>query len=130
MKKLLRGVLVDVEKETAGIVEIPDELDEFYRILNCDCIDIPMRRIGYRKQKFNIICDDEGLFKNPQKISAIDNLGQPQLVGNLFIVGGTDLEGNLTSLSADDAAYVLAKVQKMGTRKFPAGYPMLTQCEY
>ena len=111
-KKLLRGVLVDVEKETVGIVEIPDELDEFYRILNCDCIDIPVRRIGHRKQKFNIVCDDEGLFKTPQKISAIDNLGQPQLVGNLFIVGGTDLEGNLISLSEDDAAYVLAKVQK------------------
>lgn len=130
MARELRGVLVDVEEETVSVVEIPDELDEFYQILNCDCIDIVARRIGYRKQKFNIVCDDEGLFKNPQKISAIDNLGNAQLVGNLFIVGDTDSEGNLTSLSEDDAAYILARVQKMGTQKFPAGYPMLMQCEY
>ena len=129
--KLLRGVLVDVENETASVVEIPDELEEFYKILNCDCIDIVVRSIGGRfRKKFNIVCDDEGLFKNPQKISAIDNLGQPQLVGNLFITGGTDPDGNLMSLTDHDAAYVLAKVQKMSTRKFPAGYPMLTQCEY
>lgn len=128
-KKILLGVLVDVEKETVSVVEIQDELDEFYRILNCDCIDIVVRRIG-RHKKFNIVCDDHGLYKDPQKISAIDNMGQPQLVGNLFIVGGVDYEGNLISLDQTEAAYILGKVQKIGTRKFPAGYPMLTQCEY
>ena len=127
-KKILRGVLVDVEKETAGVVEIPDELDEFYKILNCDCIDIVVRQIG--RKRFNIICDDEGLFKDPQKISAIDNLGQAQLVGNLFIVGSSVLDGDLTGLTEKEAAYILARVQKIGTIKFPAGYPMLTQCEY
>lgn len=132
MSKNLRGVLVDVENEKVEVVEIPDELDEFYRILNCDCIDITARRIGIglRYKKVNIVCDDEGLFKNPQKISAINNMGQAQFVGNLFIVGGTDAEGNLTSLSATEAVYVLGKIQKMSTRNFPAGYPMLTQCEY
>lgn len=129
-KKLLRGVLVDVENETASVVEIPDKLDELYKILNCDCIDITVRRIGYRKQRFNIVCDDEGLLKADHKISAIDNLGQAQLVGNLFIVGSLIEDGELTSLTDDDAAYILARVQKIGTRKFPAGYPMLTQCEY
>lgn len=130
-KKLLLGVLVDVAKETVRAVEIPDELDEFYRILNCDCIDIVSRRIGWRaKKRFNIVCDDEGLFKDPQKISAIDNMGHPQLVGNLFIVGGTDPEGNLTGLSKAEADYILGYVLQMGTRNFPAGYPMLTQCEY
>ena len=127
-KRMLRGVLVDVEKETVSVVEIPDELDELYRILNCSCIDIVVRRIG-RKQ-FRIVCDDEGLFKDPQKISAIGNLGQVQLVGNLFIVGGEVEDSNLTSLNKSDVAYILTRVQKIGTRKFPAGYPMLTQCEY
>ena len=130
-KKLLRGVLVDVKNETARVVEVQDDLDEFYKILNCDCIDITVRRIGGRcRKKFNIVCDDEGLLKDPQKISAIDNLGQPQLVGNLFIVGGEVIDGELTSLTESEVAYILARVQKMGTRKFPAGYPMLTQCEY
>lgn len=128
MKKLLRGVLVDVENEKVSVIEIPDDLDEFYKILNCSCIDIVVRRIGHKP--FNIVCDDEGLFKDPQKISAIDNLGQVQLVGNLFIVGGAVDDGELTGLTKTEAAFILSKVQRMGTRKFPAGYPMLTQCEY
>lgn len=130
MKNLLRGVLVDVEKETVSVVEIPDELDEYYRILNCTCIDIVVRRIG--RKNFYIVCDDEALFKEPQKISAINNLGQPMLCGNLFIVGGEveGINGNLTSLELSEAVYVTGKIQHMGTRKFPAGYPMLTQCEY
>lgn len=132
-KNLLRGVLVDVEKETASIVEIPDELDEFYKILNCSCIDITVRRIGYNyhnKIRVNIVCDDEGLLKNDPKISAINNLGNPELCGNLFIVGGTIIDGNLTSLSEYEATTILGKVQKISTRKYPAGYPILTQCEY
>lgn len=128
MKNLLRGVLVDVEQETVSVVEIPDELDEFYKILNCDCIDIVVRWIG--SKLFNIVCDDEALLKETPKISAIDNLGQPMLCGNLFIVGGETIDGDLTSLELSDAVYVTGKVQHLGTRKFPAGYPMLTQCEY
>ena len=129
-KKLLRGVLVDVENEKVQVTEIEDTLDEFYRILNCDCIDITRRRIGRSRKCYDIICDDEGLFKAEPKISAIDNIGQPQLVGNLFIVGGPDAEGNLVSLTNDETAYIMGKVQLLGTRKYPAGYPMLTQCEY
>ena len=127
-EKLLKGVLVDVENEKVQVVEIEGSLQEFYRILNCSCIDITSRRIG--RKLFDIVCDDEGLFKDPQKISAINNLGQPQLVGNLFIVAGADIDGNLVSLTKEDADYILGKIQIMGTRKFPNGYPMLTQCEY
>ena len=126
-KKILRGVLVDVENEKVSVVEIPDELDEFYKILNCSCIDIVRRKIG--RKHFEIICDDEGLFRDTPKISAIDNLGNVQLVGNILIVGSEVIDGNLTGLEPSDAAYVLSRVQKMGTNKYPAGYPMLTQCE-
>ena len=131
MAKKLLGVLVDVENEKVEALEIVDELDSFYKILNCSTIDIVVRRIGGRHKKaFDIVCDDEGLFKEPQKISAIDNLGNVQLVGNIFITGTADNEGNLTSLSDSDVAYIKSKVQKMSTRKFPDGYPMLTQCEF
>ena len=127
-EKILRGVLLDVENEKVSVVEIPDCLKEFYKILDCSCIDIIVRKIG--SKFFNIICDDEGTFKDTPKISAIDNLGNVQLVGNLFIVGSEVIDGELTSISKCDEAYILSMVKKMGTRKFPAGYPMLTQCEY
>lgn len=131
MAKKLLGVLVDVWNEKMQAVEIEDNLDSLYKILDCSCIDIVRRRIGGRyKKSFEIACDDEGLFREPQKISAIDNLGTAQLVGNIFITGESDADGNLTSLTEYDVSYILSKVQKISTRKFINGYPMLTQCEY
>lgn len=125
----LRGILIDVENEEVKCIEIEDTLDEYYRILNCDTIDIVNRRIG--RKRFEIICDDEGTFKANPKISAIDNFGTPQLVGNIFIVGGeVDEDGNLTSLTKSDAKYVMDRVVHVCTRQFIDGYPMLTQCEY
>lgn len=127
-KKLL-GVLVDVENKKVEAIEIADDLEKYYEILNCTCIDIVQRRIG--RKNFTIICDDEGLFSAAPKISAINNLGQAQLVGNLFIVAaGSDEGGNLIGLSKSEAEYILKRCVKLATRNYPDPYPMLTQCEY
>lgn len=127
-KKLL-GVLVDVENKKVEAIEIADDLEKYYEILNCTCIDIVQRRIG--RKNFTIICDDEGLFSAAPKISAINNLGQAQLVGNLFIVAaGSDEGGNLIGLSKSEADYILKRCVKLATRNYPDPYPMLTQCEY
>lgn len=113
MAKKLLGVLVDVYNEKAQELEIDDELDSFYKILDCSCIDIVQRHIGSRiKKSFTIVCDDEGLFRDPPKISAIDNLGQAQLVGNIFIVGLSDGED-------------LISLEKM---KWPIFYQMFKKC--
>lgn len=124
----LTAVLVNVETGMFGIIEVANELETFYKVLGCRRIDITIRRIGDRVAE--IICDDEGLLVDSPKISAIDNLGQAQLAGNLLIVGRCDSEGNLTSLSADDAAYIFGKIQLLATRKIRNPYPILTQCEY
>lgn len=129
-EKRIMGVLIDVEKEMVGPVEIPNDLDAFYKVLNCGCIDIVTRRFGDSKKAYDIVCDDEGLLKEPQKISAVDSAGNAQLVGNIFITGTADAEGNLTSLSTEDFNYILSKIQLIRTKKFVTPYPMLTQCEY
>lgn len=67
MKKLF-GVLLDVQNSKVQKIEIEDSLDEFYRILNCSLVDMPVRKIG--NKYFTIICDDEGLFAEDYKISA------------------------------------------------------------
>lgn len=127
-RKRITAVLVDTAKEVFGIVNVPDELETFYALLGCSCIDITVRKIGTKTVE--IICDDEGLFKEPYKISAINNLGQAQLVGSILIVGPADSEGNLTSLSSKDANYILDRIQLLETRNFKNPYPILTQCEY
>lgn len=130
MANKILGVLVDVYNEKAQAMEIEDDLDSYYKILDCSQIDIVQRHIGGRNKKsFTIVCDDEALFRDQPKISAISNLGQAQLVGNIFITGLSEGE-DLASLKKDEVTYILSKVQKMSTRKFIKGYPMLTQCEF
>ena len=124
----IKGILIDVENEKVKCIEIENELDAYYEVLNCDNIDIVSRKIG--RKRFEIICDDEGTFKENPKISAIGNLGQIQFVGNIFIVSGHVDNGDLTGLTKSEEAYIMARIQKMYTRQFMNGYPMLTQCEY
>ena len=122
----IKAYLIDVVNETHKAVEIENKLADYYRELQCTVIDIQERKIG--KKVFDIICDDEGLFKQPAKISAIDNLGSPMFVGNLLVVKNKD--GETTTLSDEDVYYVSEHVEKLCTKLFPKGYPVLTQVEY
>lgn len=124
----MKVVYLNVEKgQTPEVLDIKDDLQEFYKLIACHCIDITNRKIG--RKRFDIICDDEGLLKDSPKISAINNLGQPMLCGNMIIVN-SDEDGNLVGLTDKDAEYVLCRIQKMYTHKYPKGYYVLTQCEY
>ena len=129
----ITGYFIDVLNETAEVREVENSLHGFYDLLGCDLIEIPRRKIGVfsRKRIYSIICDEEGIYNQP-KISAIDNLGQPMLCGNLFIVkDDPDPEsGDLASLTADDIRYIKRFILKQGTHKYPRPYPMLHQCEY
>lgn len=127
----ITAILIDTEKEIFGMVDIPNDLETFYKVLGCQCIDITQRRIGIDSKKtFEIICDDESLLKESPKISAISSFGHVQLCGSILIVGPADSEGNLTGLSAQDVNYILSKIHLLVTEKSENGYPVLTQCEY
>ena len=123
--RTIKAILVDVQNETSRVVEFEDKLENFYELLQCECIDIVSRRIG--RKTFDIVCDDEGLYTQP-KISAIDDFGRTMLVGNLLICKH-DGE-NLASLSNDEIKYVKARIVEQGTRMYPKGYMMVMQCAY
>lgn len=123
----MKTLLLDVYKEEVREIDIEAKLDEYYRVLDCTTIDIVERRIGGKW--FDVMCDDEGLFREPQKISAINDFGSPMLVGNLMFFHN-DGEGNLVGLDDADIEHLKKYIQTMYTHKFPKGYPMLTQCEY
>ena len=113
-KVTLHGVLVDVEKGTIAKVDITDSLEEFYRVLNCRCIDAPDRQIG--KLRCTIICDDEGLLKDSPRVAAVDSAIHPMLVGNLFVCSAKG--ENFASLSDEDCDYILNNcVQAVGDGK-------------
>ena len=100
----------------------------YYKLIQCRYIDIVRRKIGQRY--FNIVCNDEGMIAKA-KISAISNLGEIMLVGNLIICSDrvTD-DGELTGLTDEEAKYIKERIQHLSTHRFWAGYYILTQCEY
>lgn len=122
----MKTILLNVRDEKVENVDA-EGLRDYYRLIGCSTIDIVSRKIGGRW--FDIVCDDEGLFNEPVKISAINNMGSAMLAGNLLFFNH-DGEGNLLPLSDDDCYHIQKYIQKMSTRKYPEGYPMLTQCEY
>lgn len=86
----MKAVLIDVYDNGCSIVDIADDLHEFYRVLRCDTIDIVRRRIG--QCEYDIICDDEGSLKDNVIVSAYRPNGKACLVGNLLICGATNTE--------------------------------------
>ena len=93
--RTITGYLIDVQNETHGPRTIEKALRSYYEIIGCRLIAMPEHQIGVNRgrfhgKRFTIICDDESLFADQPKISAIDNLGQPMLCGNLFIVKTDD----------------------------------------
>lgn len=123
MKSLLLNVYGDYSK----VVEIEDDLHTYYRLLDCNMVEIVERKIG--RKWFDVICDEEGLFREDPYISAIDNLGSPMFVGNLLFLHHDD-EGNMTGLSDREIEYLKSRIQTMYTRRHPEGLLMMTQVEY
>lgn len=109
--------------------QIKDDLQTYYDLIECNAIDIMRRKIG--KRYFRIIYDDEGLLVENPKISAISNLGEIRLVGNLVICSDMVTEsGDLVGLSDEEAEYIRKRIEFLYTRQYPQGYYILTQCEY
>lgn len=129
--RMIRGFLLDVQNGIAEERTVADKLDSYYKMLNCSCIDITIRKLGYSGNRyFEFVVDDEGTFKPDPIISAVDNYGRGMFVGNLFITGRTDEEGNLTSLTDKDIKYIERFLMYSGTERHPEPYVMLDQVEY
>ena len=81
--------------------EIENSLEEFYKLIDCDYIDITEKKIN--GVNYDIIVDDEGLLKENFIFSGwydFQNL-KPCLAGNLIICH-YDLEGNQTSITKEE----------------------------
>lgn len=127
----MKTLLLNVNENKVEVIDIDDDLDAFYRALDCDWIDIVQRRIGGKL--FDVMFDDEGLLKDGHKISAINDMGKARFVGNLMFFHN-DGHGNLVGLEEDDIKHIQKYIKTMYTYNHPdnhpEGYLMLTQCEY
>lgn len=84
--KTITGILFSTNKKPE-VITIEKTLEAYYKILNCDVIDITTRSIG--GVYYDIVCDDEGLLKTYPICTAItlDHLANPtcELVGNILV---------------------------------------------
>jgi len=101
----LKGMLVTAKG--AVVANLTGDLEDFYRVLECDCFDIATRKIGGKY--FDIYVDDEGLLKDNPRPSAITPDKEVMLVGNLFICSSNE-EGETISISDDDCGLIFENV--------------------
>lgn len=106
MNEKITVVYLDVKSRArAKALEIADDIEEYYRLIGCEYIDITRRSIC--KKTYCFIVDDLGLYDKNCIISAWDSTGAPVLVGNLIIAGNVDKYGNLTSLTKKDVDLIM-----------------------
>ena len=126
MANKIKGLLVDVTR-TREIkeVEFDDTLENIYKILDVDCIDVAVRKVG--NHAYDFIVDDEGLLKGDAIPSIFDSEQKPQLVGNALIVNSNE-EGDFTSLTEEQVADLKSHI---GTIIVDDGIiPVITGADY
>lgn len=100
MSEKIKGFLIDVyNKKQAAEIEFEDTLDNIYKILDVETIDVACLKVeGHR---YDFVVDDEGLFKNDAIPSVLDGAGNVLLVGNVLVVNSND-DGDFVSLTDEE----------------------------
>lgn len=100
---MVRLLLLDTEalNPMDAVREVKvEKLDDYYKFLNCDTFDIANRQVG--NTRYDLLVDDEGLFKqNPRISTVIDSTQEPALVGNITFAKH-DASGETTGLTDVD----------------------------
>lgn len=88
-------------------IDEADTLNEYYRVIGCQCIDmVPIDVDGY---SYDVVCDDEGLFRNPM-VPTLFISEERVLCGNLAFVK-VDAEGYTVGLDRDDIKRLLRYIE-------------------
>ena len=118
----MKMLLVDVKNREVRMLEA-STLKEYYKLLDCDIIDIVQRKIAGKY--YEIICDDEGLLVDAPILSAAwKTTKKPALFGNLLIAGEA-IDGELTSITAEDAKAITGSIILCGKQGADAIWPIV-----
>ena len=123
----MKMLLLDVENNELKVVEA-NGLEDYYRLIGCDTIDIVRREIG--EMEVEIVCDDEGLFLEHPKVSAIDRAGNPCLYGNLLIASNRVVDGELTELTKGEIAYLKHCIVEVTTEYYKEPFKVFYKMNY
>ena len=110
----MKGLLIDVHNAKIQEVEV-SELDDYYKWIGCENIDITSRKVGGRI--YDIICDDEGFFHEPVLVSAVDSEQNAMLVGNLIVMGNSEGDEILHGLSNEELKHLKKNLAVIGVER-------------
>lgn len=100
MGKTLKGFLVDPAKHIAEPVSYVDDLKSFYKLLDCDCID--MMTIANAPATMDAIFDDEFLVRRKGGSADVAYSNGPvTLMGAVLFVGIDEEEGSCIDLTEE-----------------------------
>lgn len=110
-KKSNKGILVDPDKRTVELIDVPNSLDGIYDAIGCKpspftCVRVDERNVIY--------ADDEAMFKEPQHFTRWHGYHYP--IANKFVILGVNELGNtvdtdLTTVKVmDSITFVKKKV--------------------
>ena len=105
---MARGLVLDVINDRVYEADIKT-LDDYYKHIHCDCIDMARRRIGRDMREFDLWVDDEGLLKDNFIVSAVDKYGRGMLAGNIVFLQH-DGHGNEKSLTQEEIDYLMCYI--------------------
>lgn len=107
----MRGYIIDVMSKTHHEVAIEGNgnLDQYYRLIGCRCIDITERRIG--DKRFNVVCDDEGLLVERPRFSVYDKKHDPMMAGTVILFGVDEQSWDLRSLTDDEVEAIKGSIR-------------------
>lgn len=88
-------------------IDEADTLNEYYHLLGCRCID--MVAIDVDGYSYDVVCDDEGLFREPM-VPALYISEEQVLFGNLAFVK-IDEEGYTVGLEKEDIERLLCYLE-------------------
>lgn len=88
-------------------IDEADTLNEYYHLLGCRCID--MVAIDVDEYSYDVVCDDEGLFREPM-VPTLYISEEQVLFGNLAFVK-IDEEGYTVGLDKEDIERLLRYIE-------------------
>ena len=107
----MRVFVVDVNVGTYYTDDIEPKLEDYYRVIGCELVDIIEVSVGGKQ--FDLIADDEGMFvPHGARPSVFTNGDQIVSVGTVIFCH-CDKNGNETGLNDGDAALLAQSIVKI-----------------
>jgi len=122
----MNAFLIDATDQVTKIVDIDfDDSDKIREILGFKCLEYVRRKVEHIEYLF--ICDENGLLKENQIASAVNDRNEVMFVGNLLITR-EETVGSFVPLTSGDISIIRRNLVKIDTKLMPG--QLFVNCNY